>query len=41
MSKEKVVGNETKSKIMKIGKYGLENGANINLDNRRMQDFEA
>ena len=33
--------NETKSKIMKIGKKGEENGVNINLNERRMEEVET
>ena len=33
--------NETKSKIMKIGKNGEENGENINLNDRRMEEIET
>ena len=33
--------NETKSKIMKIGKNGEENGVNINLNDRRMEEVET
>ena len=33
--------NETKSKIMKIGKNGEENGVNISLNDRRMEEVET
>ena len=33
--------NETKSKIMKIGKNGEENGANINLNDRTIEEVET
>ena len=32
--------NETNSKIMKIGKNGKENGENISLNDRRMEEVE-
>ena len=39
--RRKLSVNETKSKIMKIGKNGEENGVNINLNDRRMQEVET
>ena len=33
--------NETKSKIMKIGKNGKENGVNISLNDGRMEEVET
>ena len=33
--------NESKSKIMKIGKNVEENGANIRLNDRRMEEIET
>ena len=33
--------NETKSKVMKIGKNGEENGVNISLNDRRMEEVET
>ena len=33
--------NETKSKIMKIRKDVEENGVNISLNNRRMEEVET
>ena len=33
--------NVTKSKIMKIGKNGEENGVNISLHDRRMEEVET
>ena len=33
--------NETKSKIMKIGKNGEKKGLNVSLNNRRMEGVEA
>ena len=33
--------NKTKSKIMKTGKNGEENGVNINLNDRKMEEVET
>ena len=33
--------NETKSKVMKIGKNGEENGVDISLNDRRMEEVET
>ena len=33
--------NESKSKIMKIGKNVEENGVNIRLNDRRMEEIET
>ena len=33
--------NETKSKIMKTGKSGEENGVNITLNDRRIEEVET
>ena len=33
--------NATKSKIMKIGKNGEENGVDINLNDRRIEEVET
>ena len=33
--------NETKSKIMKIGKNGEANGVDISLNDRRMEEVES
>ena len=33
--------NKTKSKIMKIGKNGDENGVNSNLNDKRMEEVET
>ena len=38
--RRKLTVNETKSKIMKIGKNGEDNGVNINLNNRVMEEVE-
>ena len=32
--------NKTKSKIMKLGKNGEENGVNIRLNNRKMKKLK-
>ena len=39
--RKKLSVNETKSKIMKIGKNGEENGVNISLNDRRMEEVET
>ena len=39
--RRKLSVNETKSKIMKIGKNGKENGVNISLNDRRMEEVET
>ena len=39
--RRKLSVNGTKSKIMKIGNNGEENGVNISLNNRRMEEVEA
>ena len=33
--------NETKIKIMKVGKNGEENGVDISLNDRRMEEVET
>ena len=33
--------NETKSKVMKIGKNGEENGVDISLNDRRMEEVKT
>ena len=39
--RRKLSVNETKSKIMKTGKNGEENGVNISLNGRRMEEVET
>ena len=39
--RRKLLVYETKSKIMKIGKNGEENGVNISLNDRRMEEVET
>ena len=39
--RRKLPVNETKINIMKIGKNGEENGVNISLNDRRMEEFET
>ena len=39
--RRKLSVNETKSKIMKIGKNGEENRVNINLNDKRMEEVET
>ena len=39
--RRKLLVNETKSKIMKIGKNAEENGVNISLNDRRMEKVET
>ena len=39
--RRKLSVNETKSKIMKIGKNGEENGVDISLNDRRMEEVET
>ena len=38
--RRKLLVNETKSKIMKMGKNVEENGVNISLNGRRMEEVE-
>ena len=39
--RRKLSVNETKSKVMKIGKNGEENGMNISLNDRGMEEVET
>ena len=39
--RRKLSVNETKSKIMKIGKNGEANGVDISLNDRRMEEVET
>ena len=38
--RRKLSMNETKCKVMKIGKNGEQNGVNISLNDRRMEEVE-
>ena len=39
--RRKLTVNECKSKVMQIGKNGEENGVNVSLNNRRMEEVES
>ena len=39
--RRKLTVNESKNKIMRIGKNGKNNGVNISLNNRRMEEVES